>query len=142
MTKHEIIEGLLEARNNINALLRKIITEGIINAVGAITGGRKTLHLATFHAEDGADDPTYILVEVDRHSGDQGLELVDSIKLDDKSEGGFFVHTENGYQDAFWMTTSELTDLYLELHFIETVKDTPDWEFTIKDDDIVPKKEE
>ncbi len=142
MTRYDIIEGLLDTKKHLENTLRKLLYEGIREAVAAITGGKDRLILQEFHQEDGVGATTYVLVEVDRHCGDQGCELVDSITLGSKTEAGFSVDTENGYQDGLHMSTSELTDLYLELHFIEGAKDDPEWEFTVKGDMIVLKEEE
>jgi len=131
---HDLVSTIGKSISEARILLYKVIKQDI----RAITG-QDSIDLQEFHMEDGVDDPTFVLVEVDRHSGDMGCEIIDTIKIvndlvmiDTESYGGLCI--EN-------MEYNELVNLYYELEYILSVKDEPDWDFEISGDKIVLKEE-
>ena len=119
--------------------LRLLLVEAIRRDIRAISGTDK-LDLQEFHSEEGIDDPTCVIVEVDRHTGDMGNETIDCLSIDNDEH--VYVETENGFTSSQYMLVEELSALYDELRYILQQKDSPEWEFTIKDSEIVLKDEE
>lgn len=140
MKNQETINALRDVYGSVARSLRTQIIGSIHDAVKRLTGLDR-LSLYEFHNEADIDDYTKVLVEVDRHSGDMGSETVDIIKIDSDDES-FSVETENGYADSTYMSLDELFSLYDELSYIESSKDDPDWEFAIRDGEIVLKDDE
>lgn len=117
--------------------LRKALTEAIVESINKVSGGKGTLDLQEFHMEDGYDDPATVLVEVNRHTGDQANETVDCIVVNNKS--GFWIGTENGGINSTYISTEEMLAIYDELSFIEDHIDDPECEFTVEDGKITLK---
>lgn len=117
--------------------LRKALIEAIVESINKVSGGKGTLDLQEFHMEDGYDDPATVLVEVNRHTGDQANETVDCIVVNNKS--GFWIGTENGGINSTYISTEEMLAIYDELSFIEDHIDDPECEFTVEDGKITLK---
>lgn len=117
--------------------LRKALTEAIVESINKVSGGKGTLDLQEFHMEDGYDDPATVLVEVNRHTGDQANETVDCIVVNNKS--GFWIGTENGGINSTYISTEEMLAIYDELSFIEDHIDDPECGFTVEDGKITLK---
>lgn len=117
--------------------LRKALIEAIVESINKVSGGKGTLDLQEFHMENGYDDPATVLVEVDRHTGDQANETVDCIVVNKKRDG-FWIGTENGGIDSTYISTEEMLAIYDELCYVED-HIYPECEFTVEDGKITLK---
>ncbi len=118
--------------------LRKALAKAIIEAINRLSGGKGTLDLQEFHMEGGYDDPSTVLVEVDRCTGDQANETVDRLAV---HNGGndFWVDTENGGTSGTCLSIEEVLAIYDELSYIEDHIFDPNSEFTVEDGTITLK---
>ncbi len=137
MDNKEKIQNLLTTINQASGEVRSLIEEEIKKDIRLITGTDE-ITLSEFHQEDGVSDLPYILVEVDRHTGDMGYEIVDSVSIKNSK---IYVDTEYGGEYSNWVALDDLVTLYEELEYIVSVKDAPNWDFKIEDSKIVLKDE-
>lgn len=137
MKNNNIINAFRRMYEALIPELRKALTEAIVESINKVSGGKGTLDLQEFHMEDGYDDPATVLVEVNRHTGDQANETVDCIVVNNKS--GFWIGTENGGINSTYISTEEMLAIYDELSFIEDHIDDPECEFTVEDGKITLK---
>lgn len=119
--------------------LRPLLCEAIRKAIRDITGG-VSLNLQEFHSEEGIGDPSHVLVEVDRHTGDQAVESIDSVEILKNGED-VCVTTENGTTILKYMSCDEIAWLYDELEFIREEMKNPNWEFVVEEGKILLKTE-
>lgn len=119
--------------------LREALTEAIVEIINKVSGGKDTLDIQEFQLEDGYEDhPATVLVEVDRHSGNEANEIVECLMVN-KEGNGFWIGTENGGIESTYISIGEMLDIYDELCYIEDNIDDPEWEFTVEDGKITLK---
>lgn len=139
MKNNNIINAFRRMYEALIPELHKALTEAIVESINKVSGGKGTLDIQEFQLEDGYDDhPATVLVEVNRHSGDQANEIVDCLVVN-KEGDSFWIGTENGGTDSMYISTGEMLDIYDELCYIKDHIDDPDWEFTVEDGKITLK---
>lgn len=138
MKNNNLINTLRRMYEALIPELRKALTEAIVESINKVSGGKGVIDIQEFHREDGYDDPSTVIVEVNRQTYNQIRETVDNIKVNKKGDS-VWISTENGGTDSKYISSEEMLAIYDELCYVEDHMDDPEWEFTVEDGKITLK---